>query len=202
MIHFQQDELRSFADTVRLPLGHSLTVRFVEPADIERLQAYFRSLTRQSHYNRFQGSVQELPQTELNRILRIGEERRFAVIAEMTIDGRPVIVGEARYAFDHALRKVEFGMSIGNAWHRMGMGSALLANLECRAAAFGTASLFGEALRTNEPMIAFARKAGFGFKHSPDDWRLVRFEKEIGFDLEDIPCAGSRRIATAFASLA
>ncbi|WP_204303047.1 hypothetical protein, partial [Klebsiella pneumoniae] len=84
-------------------------VRFVEPEDAERLQAYFRSLARPSHYNRFLAAVQELPRSELERILKIGEERRFAVLAELNVDGRPAIVGEARYAFDRTMRTVEFG---------------------------------------------------------------------------------------------
>jgi RimJ/RimL family protein N-acetyltransferase len=200
MLHVHQSELRAFSDNVRGPDGRSLTIRFVEPEDIERLQAYFRSLSREAHYNRFQGAVQELPKSELDRILRIGDERRFAVVVEMLLDGRPVVVGEARYAFDRALRKVEFGMSIADAWHRMGFGSALLANMECRAAAFGADSLFGEALRTNVAMVALARKAGFSFKHAPDDWRLVRFEKDIRADADDIPCAGVRRIAATLAA--
>lgn len=200
MFHFQQSELRAFSDTLHLPDGQPLTVRFVEPEDVERLQGYFRSLSREAHYNRFQGAVQELPKSELDRILRIGEERRFAALVEMSIDGGPLVVGEARYAFDRALRKVEFGMSVGEAWRRIGIGSALLANLACRAAAFGADSLFGEALRTNAAMIALARKAGFSFKQAPDDWRLVRFEKKLGVALGDIPCAGSRRVAAAFAA--
>ncbi len=200
MLHVQPSELRTYADIVRLPLGHSLTVRFVEPEDAERLQAYFRSLARTSHYNRFQGAAQELSRSELDRILRVGEERRFAVIAELKVDGRPTIVGEARYAFDRAMQRAEFGLSIGDAWHRLGIGSALLANLECRAAAFGADRLFGEALRTNEAMIALARKAGFSFRSVPGDWRLVRFEKPIAREIEDIPCGGSRRVAMAYAA--
>lgn len=200
MLHVQPSELRSYADAVRLPLGHSLTIRFVEPEDAERLQAYFRSLTRASHYNRFLGAMQELPRSELERILRVGEERHFAVVAELIVDGRPVIVGEARYAFDRTMRRAEFGMSIGDAWHRLGIGSALIGNLECRAAAFGADHLFGEVLRTNEAMVALARKMHFSFKRAPDDWRLLHFEKQIDRAIEQIPCGGSRRVAMAYAA--
>jgi RimJ/RimL family protein N-acetyltransferase len=199
MLHVKPSELRSYADTLRLASGRTLTVRFVEPEDAERLQAYFRSLARPSHYNRFLAAVQELPRSELERILKIGEERRFAVIAELNVDGRPALVGEARYAFDRTMRTVEFGMSISDAWHRLGIGRALMANLECRTAAFGAERMFGEALRSNEPMIALARKMGFSFKNASDDWRLLHFEKQIGRAIEDIPCGGSRRVAAAYA---
>jgi RimJ/RimL family protein N-acetyltransferase len=200
MFDIRASALRSFADVIRLPSGQKLIVRFVEPEDVESLQAYLHALSRPSHYNRFLGAVRALSGKELDRIVRIGEERRFAVIAELQVDGRPLIVGEARYAFDPTWRQVEFGMSIGEAWRRRGMGSALIANLECRAAASGAVNLFGEALRTNEAMIALARKAGFSLKHAPDDWRLSRFEKKLGSAVNEIPCPGSRRVAAALAA--
>jgi hypothetical protein len=45
----------------------------------------------------------------------------------------------------------------------------------------GNFGLFGETLKTNEPMKALAQKAGFAFARS-DDWRAIRFEKQL---LED-----------------
>jgi hypothetical protein len=76
-----------------------------------------------------------------------------------------------------------------------------LKNLECRAAAFGAERLFGDTLRSNASMIALARKSDFAFIHHPDDWKLVRFVKEIAVVPEEIPCA-SWRIAAQNAALA
>jgi len=76
-------------------------------------------------------------------------------------------------------------------------------NLECRAASFGADRLFGDTLRSNEAMIALARKAGYDFMPSPGDWKLVRFEKRIDVDIREIACASwklaaaSRHLATA-----
>ena len=61
--------------------GKSLTVRFVEPRDAEALQNYFRSLSVRSRYNRFLGAMSELPQTELDHFIHVGEDDRFSVIA-------------------------------------------------------------------------------------------------------------------------
>ena len=85
--------------------GKSVTVRFVEPGDAEALQAYFRSLTTRSRYNRFLGAMSELPHNLLEEFVHVGERDRFSVIATMTIDGHETIVGEARYAFDAAQRQ-------------------------------------------------------------------------------------------------
>jgi hypothetical protein len=72
-------------------------------------------------------------------------------------------------------------------------------NLECRAAAFGAHSLLGDTLRSNEAMIGLARKSGFVFSASPDDWKLVRVVKQIDREPRDIPCASWRLAATRIA---
>jgi GNAT superfamily N-acetyltransferase len=189
------DDLRQHSDILRLRSGKSLTVRFVEPADATALQAYFRSLSVRSRYNRFLGAISELPQTELDHFIHVGEADRFSVIATMTIDGFQTVVGEARYAFDADTDSFEFGLSVDDRWQGHGIGSALLRNLQCRAAAFGAKRLFGDTLRSNDVMIGLARRSGFAFTLSPGDWKLVRFEKQIDVAPQEIPCASWRLAA-------
>jgi GNAT superfamily N-acetyltransferase len=189
MIALRFDDLRQHSDILRLRTGGSLTVRFVEPRDAEALQAYFRALSVRSRYNRFLGAMSELPQTELDHFIHVGEADRFSVIATMTIDGIESIVGEARYGFEADTASFEFGISIDDRWQGQGIGSALMKNLQCRAAALGAKRLFGDTLRSNDVMIGLARKSGFDFTRNPDDWKLVRFEKHIGLAPQDIPCA-------------
>jgi GNAT superfamily N-acetyltransferase len=193
------DDLRQHSDIVRLSSGKSLTVRFVEPQDAEILQDYFRSLSVRSRYNRFFGAIRELPQTQLGHFIHAGEDDRFSVIAMMMIDGIETIVGEARYGFEFDTASFEFGLSIDDRWQGQGIGSALLKNLQCRAAALGVRHMFGDTLRSNDAMIALARKSGFAFTHNPDDWKLVRFEKPIDVAPQDIPCASWRLAAQQIA---
>jgi RimJ/RimL family protein N-acetyltransferase len=194
MIALRLNDLRQHSDTLRLRTGKSLSVRFVEPRDAEALQAYFRSLTVRSRYNRFLGAMSELPQAELHHFTHV-EGDRFSVIATMSIDGHETIIGEARYAFNTDTDSFEFGLSIDDRWQGQGIGSALLRNMECRAAAFGAGRLFGDTLRSNEAMIGLARKSGFSFTNSSGDWKLVRFEKPIDTAPQDIPCASWRLAA-------
>jgi GNAT superfamily N-acetyltransferase len=176
MIAFRANDLRQHSDVLRLRTGKSVTVRFVEPRDAEPLQGYFRSLSVRSRYNRFLGAMSELPKTELDHFIHVGEGDRFSVVAVMTIDGVETIVGEARYAFDVETASFEFGLSIDDRWQGHGIGSALLKNL-----------------------IGLARKSGFGFALSPGDWKLVRFEKHIDLVPQDIPCASWRLAARQIA---
>ena len=199
------DNLGQYSDVLRSRHGQTVTVRFVEPGDAEALQNYFRSLTSSSLYSRFLGAASELPPAQLDRFIHVGEADQFSVIATMLVDGHEIIVGEARYAFDSDAASIEFGLSIDDRWQGHGIGKALLNNLECRAAAFGAERIFGDTLRSNEAMIAVARKAGYAFTNSPGDWRLTRFQKQIHVEPQDIPCASWRLAATSrstFPSLA
>ena len=202
MIALRFNDLRQHSDVLRLRTGKSVMVRFVEPRDAEALQAYFRALSVRSRYNRFLGAMSELPPAELDHFIHAGEDDRFSVIATMTIGGFETIVGEARYGFDADAGSFEFGLSVDDRWQGQGIGSALLGNLQCRAAAFGAKRLFGDTLRSNDVMIGLSRKSGFVFTNSPGDWKLVRFEKHVDLAPQEIPCASWRLAATASGEIA
>ena len=189
------DDLKQYSDTLRTRQGEPVTVRFVDPRDGEELQHYFRSLSTRSRYNRFFGALSELPKALLHDFTHVGERERFSVVATMMVDGFETIVGEARYAFHAETSTIEFGLSVDDRWQGHGIGTALMKNLECRAAAFGAEHLFGDTLRSNDVMISLARKSGFAFVNHPDDWKLVRFDKEIAVAPKEIPCASWRLAA-------
>jgi RimJ/RimL family protein N-acetyltransferase len=200
MTPLQPQELRQFADVLRLRTGDALTIRFVEPGDVETLGRYFESLSTRTHYNRFLGATRQVPSSEYERMLHTGEGSHFAVVAEAGTDDTKKLVGEARYSLDPETNAVEFGISVADDWHGQGAGSALLTNLECRAAALGAERIFGDALNTNQDMLALARKRGYRLSHPPGDWTLVRFTKHLG-DTEDVPCIKSSRIVERYAAM-
>ncbi|WP_291852284.1 GNAT family N-acetyltransferase [Bradyrhizobium sp.] len=198
MTPFRFDDLRQHSDLLRVRSGAQVSVRFVEPSDAGGLQDYFRSLTVRSRYNRFLGATNALPPSLLQDFIRVGEADRFSVVVTMAVNGHETIVGEARYAldFDGDLASIEFGMSIDDRWQRHGIGTALLKNLECRAASLGAELVFGDTLRTNDAMITPARRSGYAFSATPGDWKLVRFRKHIQVEPQDIPCASGRLAAS------
>ena len=197
MSRFRLDDLKQYSDVLRSRSGAPLTVRFVEPRDAEELQNYFRSLTTRSRYNRFLGGMSELPKNLLDNFIHVGEAEQFTVVATMMVDGFETIVGEARYAFHAENSSIEFGLSIDDRWQGQGIGKALLKNIECRAASFGAARLYGDTLRSNDAMISLARQSDYAFTNSPGDWKLVRFEKHLDVEPQDIPCASWRLAAIA-----
>jgi RimJ/RimL family protein N-acetyltransferase len=196
MTTFRFDDLRQYSDVLHTRQGDAVTVRFVEPRDGEELQNYFRSLSARSRYNRFLGAMSELPKALLERFTHVGEREGFTVVATMRVDGFETIVGEARYIYHPHNDSFEFGLSIDDRWQGHGIGAALMKNLQCRVAAFGSMRMFGDTLRSNTAMISLAKKSDFAFGNNPDDWKLVHFEKLIDTRPQDIPCA-SWRIAAA-----
>ena len=195
MIAIRLNDLKQYSDVLLTRSGQPFTVRFVEPRDAQALQAYFRALSVRSRYNRFFGAMSELPAALLDHFIHPGEDDRFSIIALMQVEHVETIVGEARYAFDPVTSRFEFGLSVDDRFQGQGIGPALLSNLECRAAAFGAERIFGDTLRSNDAMIAVARKAGYRFVPSPGDWKLVRFEKQLDVAPQDIPCASWRLAA-------
>ena len=195
MSSYRLEDLKQYSDTLRTRQGEAFNVRFIEPGDTDEIKHYFRSLSTRSRYNCFFGALSELPKGLLNEFLQVGERERFTVVATMMVDGFETIVAEARYAFHGETSTLEFGLSVDDRWQGHGIATALLKNLECRAAALGAEHIFGDTLRSNQTMISLARKSGFAFVNHPDDWKLVRFDKEIDVAPKDIPCASWRLAA-------
>lgn len=195
-------ELGRYSDVLLTRSGDLVTLRFVEVADADALQSYFRNLSGRSRYNRLMGAASELPAEQLDKFIHVGDGGSFSLVATMKTDGVDRIVGEARYALDEASARFEFGLSIDDRLQRRGLGTALLSNLGCRAAAIGAETLFGDTLRSNDAMQALARKAGFSFVSTPGDWKQVRFEKRVTLAPQDIPCASWRLRSAGAADVA
>jgi GNAT superfamily N-acetyltransferase len=161
-----------------LPSGETIGLRFVGGEDAEILQTYFRSLSRTSRYNRFMGDVGELTPAALARWTE-GSTKDFTMIAEMRSAPQRTIVGELRCVLDEWQQYGEFGLSIEDRWQNVGVGTALLAALECCVFAMGVRRLFGEALQSNDKMKLLAKKAGFTLSRPAGDWTVVRFDKAL-----------------------
>jgi acetyltransferase len=173
-----------------------LALRPAASGDGDALQSYFRALSPQSRYNRVLCAASELAPTELARALAANGRDTLTLLLSWTAETRETVVGETRMALWCAERTAEFSMSIADDWRRLGVGSALLEEIERKAAADGIEWLFGDVLRTNEAMIALARSRGFRFEMGLEG-RLVRIQKRLEDAAPDLPC---RRWAEIVAS--
>ncbi|HEY3622265.1 MAG TPA: GNAT family N-acetyltransferase [Roseiarcus sp.] len=170
-----------------------LALRSARSSDGDALQGYVRGLSWQSRYNRFLGAANELSASELARTLAANGRDRLTLLLTLRAEDRETVVGEARVALSCAERAGEFSMSIADDWRRLGVGSALLVEIERKAATDGIEWLFGDTLRTNEGMITLARGCGFRLGAGLEP-RLVRIQKRLNA-APDVPCRKWTEIA-------
>jgi len=170
-----------------------LALRPASSRDGDALQSYVRGLCQRSRYNRFLGAASELPASELARALAANGRDTLTLLLVSTAEDRETVVGEARVALSCAERAGEFSMSIADDWQHVGVGSALLEEIERKAAADGIEFLFADTLRTNEGMIGLARARGFRLERGIEP-RLVRIRKRLDA-APDLPCRKWQEIA-------
>jgi len=153
-------------------------IRTAAVGDVDKLCAYYGTLSRDSRYNRFMGAVSNFSKLAFDCLMQLRRAECFTLVAEWHNGGCDAIIGEASYAFDRGKGRGEFAISVADRWQRRGVGEALLSAVQARAVSLGYLDLFGETLKTNEEMKSLARKAGFAFTRSMD-WRAVRFDKRL-----------------------
>ena len=159
-------------------LGDGLvTVRPAGPEDAERIGAYIRGLSFASRYTRFLGPVNELAPADLHRMTHGNDAAPPALIVESGDGDARTVIGEARYAFDGIT--CEFALSVSDAWRGRGVGTLLMGIMEERAKVRGAHYLVGDVLRSNQPMLALARKLGFAVTRPVLDDRLFKVTKRL-----------------------
>lgn len=173
---------------VRLPGGERITFRVVRLQDAGALQAYFRGLSAESRYRRFLGALAELTASQLARLVAMDGPDELALPAFAEENGTACLIGEAVLASAAGSARSEFALSVADAWQRRGVGTALVADLECRARARGARHLYGDVLRINTPMKNLARKAGYALRSPFTDARLIEIGKDLAATAPDQPC--------------
>jgi GNAT superfamily N-acetyltransferase len=171
-----------------------LVLRPVRSSDGEALQTYVRGLSPQSRYNRFLGGASELPASELARALAASGRDTLTLLLTSRAGNRHPGLADDRFTLSCAERAGEFGMSIADDWRHLGAGSAVLQEIERKAAADGIESLFGDTLRTNEAMIGLALSRGFRLEAGFES-RLVRIRRRLEDAAPDLPCRKWSEIA-------
>jgi GNAT superfamily N-acetyltransferase len=179
---------------------HQLVLRPVRLNDGEALQSYFRRLSRESRFNRVLGFTSELAPAELERTLTANGRERLSWLLTSTAETGEIVVGETRMAVSCAERSAEFSMSIADDWRRLGVGSALLREIERKAAADGVEWLFGDVLRTNDAMIALAQSRDFDLERGLEG-RLLRVRRRLVDVAPELPCQQWAEIVASHHSL-
>jgi len=156
--------------------GTRVQVRPIRPEDASREQRFVEGLSEQSRFFRFFYRMQQLTPAMLARFTQVDYDRELALIALVPdasgVEGT-AIVGVARYIENADRASAEYAVVVADAWHREGIGRALMHRLIAAARRKGLKRLEGVVLRENATMLQFVAQLGFTTREDAGDAEQV-----------------------------
>ena len=177
--HAVGTDLAKFIRTHQLLDGRQVSVRPIRAADAQLEADFVRHLSRDSRYERFMVSMNELPPAKLKYLTEVDYEHHMALVATEIRDGKEIEVGVARYVIAPATTKCEFAVAVDDAWHGSGLAGTLMADLTDIARDRGVTEMEGFVLATNHKMLKFARQLGFTQHRDPEDRETVHVVRTL-----------------------
>jgi GNAT superfamily N-acetyltransferase len=150
--------------SITLPDGATLSVRPIEPDDVDRLARFFTRLSPTTVYRRFFSPVTHPPRRTLAWLAAVDHDRREALVA---LDGDE-IVAVARYDGHPGTPTAEIAVTVEDDWQHRGVGMRLARRLAAQALDHGFDEFVAIMLGDNQPALRLVRRV------SPD--ADVRFD--------------------------
>lgn len=139
--------------------GHRVEIRALRPDDRADLAAAVARASTQSLYRRFFTVRRRFTASEIAFFLNVDFVNHVALVAVVEENGRPVIVGGARYIAVEAA-KAEVAFAVIDQYQGQGIGSTLMQHLAAIARSAGLKELIAEVLPDNLPMLKVFQKSG------------------------------------------
>ncbi len=133
--------------------GPTLLVRPLRHGDVDTVMAVFERLSEQSRRARFNGPKPRLRAAELEQLARV-DSTRHVLVAYLEEDPQPVAL--ARLVRDG--RSAEIAFEVADAYHRLGIGSTLTAELLADARAAGITEVTALVSSDNSAAVALLRR--------------------------------------------
>ena len=162
------------------PNGVRVTVRPIRPEDAGIEHEFVRQLSPEAKYFRFMSAIRELSPQMLARFTQIDYDREMALIAATAQDGREEEVGVARYITNPDGTSCEFAIVVDDEWQKHGLGRRLMTLLIEIARLRGLATMSGDILTANQPMLALAASLGFTIGEVEGEADLKRATLALG----------------------
>jgi len=148
-----------------------------EPAELD----FLRGLSNESLHARFMKWIQSPSEKLAHYFSDVDYERHMAFVCAVKSDeggaARERLVGEAHYFANPGGESCEFGVVVADAWRKSGIAGLLMEALIRAARTNGFKRMESTVLRTNGPMLRFARALGFAVCYSDDDPTTVSIIK-------------------------
>jgi GNAT superfamily N-acetyltransferase len=155
-------EASRYEATAPLRDGEEVTIRAIRPEDKEILHEHFRSLGRESVYNRFFGPKRDLSDAELSRLTDLDFDTHVGLFAARRREGREEVLGVARYVVirGSSPRRAEMAVAVSDACQGLGVGTVLLDHLARIAVSRGIQAFEADVLGANNRMLRMIRRSG------------------------------------------
>jgi RimJ/RimL family protein N-acetyltransferase len=142
--------------------GRRVEIRALKPDDRAGLAAAVGRTSTRSLYRRFFGVKREFSEQEIAFFVNVDFVHHVALVAVAEEDGRPVIVGGARYVVIEP-GKAEVAFAVVDQHQGHGIGAALMRHLAAIAREAGLRELIAEVLPENIPMLKVLERSGLPF---------------------------------------
>lgn len=164
---------------IHLINGTRVLVRPMQAEDSPLEADFVRHLSRDTRYERFMLTLNELSQAKLKYLTDVDQVHHVALVATAGRQGRQALVGVVRYIVDPSGTGCEFAIAIDDAWHGSGLAGILMRDLIGIARARGLATMEGLVLATNSRMLRFTRQLGFRQERDPGEFDTVRVVRPL-----------------------
>ena len=159
--------------------GRVVTIRPIRADDEVQTRDFYDHLSQESRQMRFMKFVKALSDRLIHFFTHIDYAQHMAFVCEAEVDGKPALVGEARYVANPDGRSCEFGVVIADDWHGSGIAGLLMEALIRAARAQRLETMEGLVLRDNHDMLKFVRALGFEAAPDPVESTLMRAVKKL-----------------------
>ena len=159
--------------------GETLAIRPIRPEDAEAHAAFFRRLTPEDIRWRFFSQLRELPPQQIARMTQLDYDREMAFVAVRNPGGVEELLGVSRLIREHDGLTGEFAVIVDRAMKGQGLGRHLMERLFDWAKANGIATITGQVLSDNAPMLGFIKGLGFVAKRIPEDEDVFEVRRPV-----------------------
>jgi RimJ/RimL family protein N-acetyltransferase len=167
-------QARDYAATEILRDGRTTVIRALRQEDRAGMLAAVGRTSQQSLYRRFFAFKRGFTDQEVDFYVNVDFVNHVALVAVLEEDGRPVIVGGARYIVVQP-GQAEIAFAVDDAHQGKGIGAALLRHLVALACQGGLMELIADVLPDNTAMLKVFGTSGLGIttRQEPDATHVV-----------------------------
>jgi len=156
-------QARDYTTIEPLRDGRTIEIRALRPDDRAGMVAAVGRTSQQSLYRRFFAYKRGFTDQEVDFYLNVDFVSHVALVAVLEENGRPVIVGGARYIVVRA-GEAEVAFVVDDAHQEQGIGAALMRHLAALARQAGLKELSADVLPENVAMLRVFETSGLGIR--------------------------------------